>query len=313
MKLAKSLLLGSAAGFVAVTGAQAADLPTRKAAPVDYVRICSVYGPGFFYIPGTDTCIKIGGKAELDLEWDQPRAHADPSYGTNVARPRQSRRSHGDRLGSAAHLRAARHPSPHRRLVWLGHLDAAGLRRRLRRRRQPQRRVPELWRRQLLLHDRRHPARIERERRVGVHPMGRLDGRSHRSPSSTSMPITTTITAWAVRTSRREALAYTYTFGNGFSATLAIEDGIERRNVVASVGTVAAGNIFPSVFCGRGLRELRHHLPGDRQPDRRFQVGFPAPSAPSTPGSVRIRPTSSAHCASIKAGARLSCPPPGTM
>ncbi|MBV9752493.1 MAG: porin, partial [Hyphomicrobiales bacterium] len=63
MKLGKSLLLGSAAGFIAVTGAQAADLPTRKAAPVDYVRICSVYGPGFFYIPGTDTCLKIGGKA----------------------------------------------------------------------------------------------------------------------------------------------------------------------------------------------------------------------------------------------------------
>ena len=47
-----------------------------------------------------------------------------------------------------------------------------------------------------------------------------------------------------------QTLAYTYTFGNGFSATLSIEDGIERRNVVASVGTVAAGNIFPSVFSG---------------------------------------------------------------
>ena len=66
MKLVKSLLLGSAAGLVAVAGAQAADLPTRKAAPVDYVRICNVYGPGFFYIPGTDTCIKLGGKAEFD-------------------------------------------------------------------------------------------------------------------------------------------------------------------------------------------------------------------------------------------------------
>src|ERR1044071_5065322 len=84
MKLAKSLLLGSAAGLVAVAGAQAADLPTRKAAPVDYVRICSVYGPGFFYIPGTDTCIKIGGKAELDIEWDEPRAHSDPTYGSNA-------------------------------------------------------------------------------------------------------------------------------------------------------------------------------------------------------------------------------------
>ena len=60
MKMVKSLLLGSAAGLVAVAGAQAADLPV-KAKPVEYVKICSIYGAGFFYIPGTDTCIKIGG------------------------------------------------------------------------------------------------------------------------------------------------------------------------------------------------------------------------------------------------------------
>src|ERR1700694_5822127 len=60
MKMVKSLLLGTAAGLVAVAGAQAADLPV-KAKPVEYVKICSVYGEGFFYIPGTDTCIKLGG------------------------------------------------------------------------------------------------------------------------------------------------------------------------------------------------------------------------------------------------------------
>ena len=60
MKMVKSLLLGSAAGLVAVAGAHAADLPV-KAKPVEYVKICSIYGAGFFYIPGTDTCIKIGG------------------------------------------------------------------------------------------------------------------------------------------------------------------------------------------------------------------------------------------------------------
>src|SRR6516162_8256451 len=58
-----SLLLGSAAGIVASFAAQAGDLPTRKAAPVEYVRICSAYGPGFFYIPGSDTCLRIGGRA----------------------------------------------------------------------------------------------------------------------------------------------------------------------------------------------------------------------------------------------------------
>ncbi len=60
MKMVKSLLLGSAAGLVAVAGAQAADLPV-KAKAVEYVKVCSLYGAGFYYIPGTDTCIKIGG------------------------------------------------------------------------------------------------------------------------------------------------------------------------------------------------------------------------------------------------------------
>ena len=51
--MVKSLLLGSAAGLVAVSGTQAADLPV-KAKPVEYVKICTLYGEGFYYIPGTD-------------------------------------------------------------------------------------------------------------------------------------------------------------------------------------------------------------------------------------------------------------------
>ena len=62
----KSLLLGSVAGLLAVGGAQAADLPL-KAKAVEYVRICSLYGAGFYYIPGTDTCIKLGGYVRADM------------------------------------------------------------------------------------------------------------------------------------------------------------------------------------------------------------------------------------------------------
>src|SRR5215467_2467116 len=66
MKLVKSLLLGSAAGLLAMGGAQAADLPV-KAKAVEYVRICSLYGAGFYYIPGTDTCIKLGGYLRAEI------------------------------------------------------------------------------------------------------------------------------------------------------------------------------------------------------------------------------------------------------
>jgi Porin subfamily len=61
MTLIKSLLLGSAAGLVAVATAQAADLPTRKAAPVEYVRVCNVGGITGWTMPGSDTCVKISG------------------------------------------------------------------------------------------------------------------------------------------------------------------------------------------------------------------------------------------------------------
>jgi Porin subfamily len=60
MKSVKNLLLGSAAGLFAVAGAQAADMPV-KAKPIQHVKICSLYGDGYYYIPGTDTCLKLGG------------------------------------------------------------------------------------------------------------------------------------------------------------------------------------------------------------------------------------------------------------
>jgi hypothetical protein len=61
------------------TGAQAADLPI-KAKAVEYVRVCSLYGAGFWYIPGTDTCIKIGGYLRVDTTFDGGGAHGQPAW-----------------------------------------------------------------------------------------------------------------------------------------------------------------------------------------------------------------------------------------
>src|SRR3954471_4223532 len=80
MKMIKSLVLGSAAGLIAMSGAQAADLPV-KAKAVEYVRICSLYGAGFFYIPGTDTCIKLGGYVRVDTTFNTGTgAYGQPGY-----------------------------------------------------------------------------------------------------------------------------------------------------------------------------------------------------------------------------------------
>jgi len=80
----KRVLLGSAAGIVAVAGAQAADLPI-KAKPVEYVKVCSLYGAGFWYVPGTDTCIKIGAFAKLDTFYNAGGGGAITGGGNGVA------------------------------------------------------------------------------------------------------------------------------------------------------------------------------------------------------------------------------------
>ena len=122
MITARTLILGSAAGLIAMSGAQAADLPV-KAKAVEYVRICSLYGAGFFYIPGTDTCIKIGGYLRADTTFNGG-AHGAPAL-ERRSRPAQplsrllrlplpygadDRYPHRDRIRRGPDLRSGRLP-----------------------------------------------------------------------------------------------------------------------------------------------------------------------------------------------------------
>src|ERR1700722_13521289 len=68
MKMVRSLLLGTAAGFVTVAAGQGAGLQSEKAPKsADYVKVCNLYGEGFYQIPGEgDICIRIGATARLD-------------------------------------------------------------------------------------------------------------------------------------------------------------------------------------------------------------------------------------------------------
>ncbi len=66
----KSLLLGSAAALLVVSGSRAADAAVvAEPEPIEYVRICDVYGAGFYYIPGTKTCLKIGSLVRYEIDW----------------------------------------------------------------------------------------------------------------------------------------------------------------------------------------------------------------------------------------------------
>ena len=62
-----TLLLSTGAALLAVSGARAADaVVVAEPEPAEYVKICDVYGAGYFYIPGTETCLRIGGYIRYD-------------------------------------------------------------------------------------------------------------------------------------------------------------------------------------------------------------------------------------------------------
>jgi hypothetical protein len=70
----KSLLIGSAAALAVVSGAKAADaVVAAEPEPMEYVRVCDAYGTGFFYIPGTETCLKIGGHLRFEKYYEKAK------------------------------------------------------------------------------------------------------------------------------------------------------------------------------------------------------------------------------------------------
>src|SRR5215207_6044411 len=215
MKMVKSLLLGSAAGLVAVAGAQAADLPV-KAKPVEYVKICSIYGAGFFYIPGTDTCIKIGGwtRAEVDFNAGASHTHYYAGGGGRNNRIDTADVQWRSRFVTSFDIRTQTEYGTLRAysragFQWTTNEDGIGT------------------------------YYVER---TFIQFAGFTFGRSQSyfdfyanamyytgyigGPSSTGA-------------AGMNVLAYTATFGNGFTATLSLEDATLRRNAVWDAGTDA--------------------------------------------------------------------------
>ncbi|KQS82962.1 hypothetical protein ASG58_04000 [Rhizobium sp. Leaf383] len=74
-------LLGSAAALAAVSGAHAADaIVAAEPEAMEYVRVCDAFGAGYFYIPGTETCLKIGGRVRTQVNFADGNASNWQSY-----------------------------------------------------------------------------------------------------------------------------------------------------------------------------------------------------------------------------------------
>ena len=78
MRIAFALALTFAAG----APTHAASLPSRTPpppAPAPAVNRCAGYGPGFFSVKGSDTCMRIGGYVGADVGFGSGGAQAAPS------------------------------------------------------------------------------------------------------------------------------------------------------------------------------------------------------------------------------------------
>ncbi|CAH2397014.1 Porin (modular protein) [Mesorhizobium ventifaucium] len=69
-----SLLLGSVAALISVSVARAADEDSAPG-PTEYVKVCDVYGSGYFHIPDTETCVRIGGYIRYDVGLSDVRSY----------------------------------------------------------------------------------------------------------------------------------------------------------------------------------------------------------------------------------------------
>ncbi|WP_375465510.1 porin [uncultured Methylobacterium sp.] len=242
MKLLKSSLLASAAGLAAVAGAQAADLPVKKAAPIEYVRICSAYGAGFFYIPGTDTCLRVSGRARLELGYQ-------PTYS------RQNGSGYGDTTGYQGRMRInldARTQTAYGTLRAFVRLDAGSRSGYGGMNSGTQQRIAQAY-----------PA-------LGVDGFGRLQQFSNVDKAFVQFAGFTAgrassffdfyahdfefIAATAGSdVSSTNLAAYTATIGNGFSATISMEDPSFRRTPVFSPTANPSAAVVNSNLANFGL------------------------------------------------------------
>ena len=262
MKMVKSLFLGSAAGLIAMSGAQAADLPV-KAKAIEYVRICSLYGAGFYYIPGTDTCIKLGGYLRAETAFNSThysgaysgqlgahnrlsnyystRSRQDLTFDTRTATEYGVVRTFAELTFSwtTGQLRRRRHGRHRvqrgRSAGWLTPLTAASPAARSASSRRSSSSLGSRW-----------AGRFPRSTRHGsITPANNFDG----------------LVGGSGTTNGVNQLTYTAQFGNGMSASFSAQDPVAymQSGVLNLTGATAAGMLGGS----NGL----NNLAGTRAPD----------------------------------------------
>lgn len=211
MKNITSLLVSTASALIVVGSASAADLPSRKAAPVEYVRVCNTYGAGFFYIPGSETCLRLSGRVRAEYRYEQPFKKEADATGF-LARGR-----------IAVDARTATAYGTLRTFVRYDITRSSGA-------------YSEL----------KHGAAVDNAFvQFGPFTAGRATSMFDYANAQAYGTIRGSDTA-------TQLFAYTASFGSGYSATLSLEDGVERSN---NSSTSKGGNRLPDVVANLNVTQ----------------------------------------------------------
>lgn len=68
MKSIHAALVAALAASTATLAHAADAVVAADPEPAEFVRVCEAFGTGYFFIPGTETCLKIGGYVRFDLQ-----------------------------------------------------------------------------------------------------------------------------------------------------------------------------------------------------------------------------------------------------
>ncbi len=228
MRFSTLAALASAAALLS-TASYAADLPVAPE-PVDYVRVCDAYGSGFFYIPGTETCLRVGGGMRVEFRF---RNFADDG---NTA--------WGNRDGNATTTRArayARFDS--RTNTEYGLL----------------RTYVDLW----FTGDSGGTTTPRVQLWNGFIQFGGFTfGRAESFFDFYTGDNWGSIIQQGFSDHRTNLFAYTYGFGNGVSATLSVEDGTFTRNGIAPLISGTTG--YTNAYGGHKMPDLVANLRVDQ-------------------------------------------------
>jgi hypothetical protein len=231
MSYLKKLLVSAGSVMICSGASYAADLPSKKSAPVEYVKICNAYGAGYFYIPGSDTCLRLSGRVRADYMYIPGKTVYSGISNTGaptVSSPSDSQHLHGTEM------------------------------------------------RARLSFDARTPTSMGTVQTVAQFRMARKGGVLQNASAATNASAGVDLEAayvrfagftfgaakdnfvfmdpkifgdsyWSTFSKGAKQLAYTATFGGGFSGTIALQDRVDTARSAGSAGVSGSYEVYNSV------------------------------------------------------------------